>query len=62
MTWKVGTDQFKTHINKLINKDSSITLNDVKTWLKRHPNKQRRPYKTSNSDTAPFLDLNIKQI
>ena len=30
-------------------KDSSITLEDVKKWLKRHPNKQRRPYKASNS-------------
>ena len=34
--------------------DSSITLDDVKTWMKRHPNKQRRPYKNSNSYTAPF--------
>ena len=29
-------------------------MEDVKKWLKWHLNKQRRPYKTSNSYTAPF--------
>ena len=35
-------------------KDNSIKLEDVKNLMKRHPNKQRRPYKNSNSYTGPF--------
>ena len=34
--------------------DPSITLEDVRKWMSKHPNKQRRPYKYSNSYTAPF--------
>ena len=30
--------------------------------MKRHPNKQRRPYKTSNSYTAPFPRFEENQI
>ena len=37
-----------------------ITLEDVRTWMSKHTNKQRRPYKFSNSYTTPFHDLNTK--
>ena len=35
-------------------KDSSILLEDVKTWMKTQPNKQRTNYKFTNSYKAPF--------
>jgi len=35
-------------------KDSSITLEDVRTWMNKNPNKQRKGYRGSNSYTAPF--------
>jgi hypothetical protein len=34
--------------------DSSILLEDVKTWMKKQPNKQRKNYKFTNSYKAPF--------
>ena len=34
--------------------DPSIKLEDVQTWMKQQPNKQRKGYRGSNSYTAPF--------
>ena len=35
-------------------KITSITLEDVKKWMKNQPNKQRKNYKGFNSYKAPF--------
>ena len=42
-----------TH-KKAKEKDPTITLEDVKTFLKKQPNKQIKNYRGSNSCTAPF--------
>ena len=34
--------------------DSTITTEDVQSFMKQQPNKQRKPYKGTNSYTAPF--------
>ena len=35
-------------------KDSTITLDEVKQWMKKQPNKQIKPYKGYNSWVAPY--------
>ncbi len=35
-------------------KDDKITIDDVKTWMKKQPNKQIKPYKAHNSWVAPY--------
>ena len=38
----------------------TILYEDVKTWMNKQPNKQRKGYKGSNSDVAHLQDLSIK--
>ena len=51
---ETGYGSVKNTYEQAWKKDSSTTLEDVQKWMKRHPNKQRRPYKSNNSHTAPF--------
>ena len=49
-----GYGSVKNTLEQARNINPSITLEDVRTWMSKHPNKQRKPYKSSNSYTAPF--------
>ena len=51
---ETGYGSIRNTFEQANKKDPSITLEDVRTWMSKHPNKQRRPYKSSNSYTAPF--------
>lgn len=49
-----GYGSIKNTFEQAHKQHPNITLEDVRTWMSKHPNKQRRPYKFSNSYTAPF--------
>ena len=51
---ETGYGSVKNTFEQANKKNSSITLEDVKTWMERHLKTQRRPYIGSNSYTAPF--------
>ena len=49
-----GYGSIKNTFEQAHKKNPSITIDDVKTWMNKHPNKQRKAYKGYNSYTAPF--------
>ena len=49
-----GYGSIKNTFDQAHKQHPNITLEDVHTWMKRQPNKQRRGYRGSNSYTAPF--------
>ena len=49
-----GYGSIKNTFEQAKKKDSSITYEDVQTWMKKQPNKQRKAYRGSNSSVAPF--------
>ena len=51
---ETGYGSAKKRIRPSFLNKPSITIEDVQTWLKQQPNKQRKGYRSSRSYTAPF--------
>ena len=51
---ETGYGSTKSTFDQARTVDPSIKLEDVQTWMKQQPNKQRKGYRGSNSYTAPF--------
>jgi hypothetical protein len=49
-----GYGSIKNTFDQAKKKDPSITYEDVQTWMKKQPNKQRKGYRGTNSFVAPF--------
>ena len=49
-----GYGSIKNTSEQIKKVDPSIKYDDVKTWMNKQPNKQRKAYKGSNSYVAPF--------
>ena len=44
-----GDSAIKNTFEPARQKDESITLDDVQTWMKQQPNKKRKAYRDNNS-------------
>ena len=51
---ETGYGSVKNTFDQAKKVDPSIKLEDVQTWMKQQPNKQRKGYRGGNSYTAPF--------
>ena len=49
-----GYGSIKNTFEQLKKAHPTIQYEDVKTWMNKQPNKQRKGYKGSNSYVAPF--------
>ena len=52
---EIGYSSINSTLKQAKLKDPKITLDDVKKWMSKQPNKQRKPYRgQGNSYVAPF--------
>ena len=51
---ETGYSSIKKTYEEAKEKDSTITIDDVRKWMSKQPNKQIKPYKSYNSWVAPY--------